>query len=303
MDKKSHKEHCSFKKWALLILLFCSLQAQAQEADSSLQQKRLKPLLIGSAAAYGALQLGLYQLWYADQPQSDFHFFNDNQQWMGVDKMGHSYSSFHLSRISAEALQWSGVPAPKAHLFGSLSGFLLMAPIELMDGFASGYGASWGDLAANGFGSFLYGVQQWWWQESRIKPKFSFHTSPFASKRPSLLGDSFASQLLKDYNGQTYWLSVDIKKFLPEKSLYPAWLNLGIGFGTSGMVYARQHQSREAGYEPLRQFYLSPDINLSHIKSKKKLVRMLLFVLDGIHIPAPALEINKNRIRPHLLYF
>lgn len=289
---------------ALLLLLFSCLSATAQLPDSSqLRQKRLKPLLIGSAAGYGGLQLGLYQLWYAEQPQSSFHFFNDNRQWMGVDKMGHSYSSFQLSRISSEALQWAGVPARKASLYGSLGGFLLMAPIELMDGFASGYGASWGDLAANGLGSLLYGLQQWHWQESRIKPKFSFHPSPYASQRPSLLGGSFPSQLLKDYNGQTYWLSVGVKKFLPESSAYPGWLNLAVGFGTEAMVYARPEQSRAAGYKPKAQLYLAPDLNLSHFKSNKRLVRILLFVLDGIHLPAPALEINKNRIHLHPLYF
>ena len=289
----------------LILLLWAgSMPLQGQQADSSqLQQKRLKPLLIGSAAGYSTLQLGLYQLWYAQQPQTRFHFFNDNRQWMAVDKAGHSYSSFHLSRISAEALQWSGVSAKKAHLLGSLGGFLLMAPVELMDGFAAGYGASWGDLAANGVGSLLYGSQQLWWGETRIRPKFSFHPTSFAEQRPSLLGDSFSSQLLKDYNGQTYWLSVDIKKFLPEQSRYPAWLNMALGYGTKSMVYARPEQSRAAGYQPVAQFYLSPDINLSQLKSRKKLLRLLLFVLDGIHLPAPALEINKNGLRLHPIYF
>lgn len=305
MAKRSLSTRFSLKKGMFLLALllgFCA--AKAQTADSSLSPcTRLKPLLIGSAAGYGALQLGLYHAWYAQQPQSGFHFFNDNRQWMGVDKMGHAYSSFQLSRISAEALQWSGVSSAKAHLYGSLSGFLLMAPIELMDGFATGYGASWGDLAANGFGSLLYGVQHFWWQEPRIKPKFSFHPTSFARERPSLLGDSYATQLLKDYNGQTYWLSVDVKQFLPGQRRYPGWLNLSIGFGTRGMVYARPEQSMEAGYQPTPQLYLSPDINLSHFKSNKKLVRLLLFMLDGIHLPAPALEFNKNRIRLHPVYF
>lgn len=301
---KSHKRSCFRYYLLFLTLLLPFLQLHAQQTDSSmLRRKRLKPLLLGSAAGYSTGQLGLYSLWYADKAQTSFHFFNDNRQWMGVDKLGHAYSSFHLSRLSAEALQWSGVAPSKARLYGSLSGFLLMAPIELMDGFAVGYGASWGDLAANGFGSLLYGVQQYWWQENRIKPKFSFHPSPFARQRPSLLGDSFAAQLLKDYNGQTYWLSVDIKKFLPQQSTYPDWLNLAVGFGTEAMVFARPAQSREAGYHPEGQFYLSPDISFSHIKTSKKLVRILLFMLDSIHLPAPALEINKNRIRFYPVYF
>ncbi|TAD94403.1 MAG: hypothetical protein EAY75_00090 [Bacteroidetes bacterium] len=55
------------------------------------------------------------------------------------------------------------------------------------------------------------------WNEVRLVPKFSFFPTPFAEQRPELLGKNISQQWLKDYNGQTYWLSVDIDKFLPEK--------------------------------------------------------------------------------------
>jgi hypothetical protein len=44
----------------------------------------------------------------------------------------------------------------------------------------------------------------------RITPKFSFHTTQYAQYRPNVLGSSLAEQILKDYNGQTYWLSVNL---------------------------------------------------------------------------------------------
>jgi hypothetical protein len=32
-------------------------------------------------------------------PRSDFHFINDNAEWLQMDKAGHIYSSYHLGRL------------------------------------------------------------------------------------------------------------------------------------------------------------------------------------------------------------
>jgi hypothetical protein len=50
---------------------------------------------------------------------------------------------------------------------------------------------------------------------------FSYHA--YAQYRPNVLGSSLAEQMLKDYNGQTYWLSI----YTPSiKAQNPKWLNL-----------------------------------------------------------------------------
>jgi hypothetical protein len=71
------------------------------------------------------------------------------------------------------------------------------------------------------------------WKEQRITPKFSFHTTQYAQYRPNVLGSSLAEQMLKDYNGQTYWLSVNTPSI---KAQNPKWLNLAIGYGANGML-------------------------------------------------------------------
>ena len=48
----------------------------------------------------------------------------------------------------------------------------------------------------------------------RIYPKFSFHRTDYAPLRPDVLGDGLAEEIFKDYNGQTYWLSFDMDKFI-----------------------------------------------------------------------------------------
>ena len=40
--------------------------------------------------------------------------------------------------------------------------------------------------------------------------------------------------MLKDYNGQTYWLSANLKSFFPGSNI-PPWLNVAIGYGADGM--------------------------------------------------------------------
>ena len=297
----------SCKIFALILglcILLVSPALFAQEADSSrTNPRRMKLLAYGGAATYSSLLTGLNYLWYADHPQSKFHFFNDNRQWMQMDKAGHAYSAFHLSRIGSEAFLWAGMSWQKAAVYGSLSGWLFLLPIEFLDGFSPEYGASWGDLAANASGSLLYASQQLLWHEQRIKPKFSFHTTSFAPLRPNTLGHNLPTQILKDYNGQTYWLSVDIAKFLPASNKYPSWLNLAVGYGMEEMIYAHPELNTAIGHQPYKQFFIGPDLNLSGIKSRKKWVNTLLFILDGIHIPAPAVEFSKNGIRLHPLYF
>lgn len=87
---------------------------------------------------------------------------------------------------------------------------------------------SWGDMAANPFGSALFLGQELLWQEQRIALKFSLHQTRFAPLRPEILGNGLSQEILKDYNGQTYWLSFNLHSFFKESNL-PKWLNIAMG--------------------------------------------------------------------------
>ena len=197
-------------------------------------------------------------------------------------------------------LRWCNVKPKKSDLVGALVGFGVMLPIEIMDGFSASYGASPGDLIANAAGSAFFLGQALLWKEQRILPKFSFHQTEYAAMRPSVLGDGALSEMFKDYNGQTYWLSVDMDKFIR----FPKWLNLAVGYGAEGMVYARDEQNIEAGYPPAyRQYYLSIDFDLRAIKSRSKAVNTLIFFASMIKIPAPTIEFSSKGTKVHAFYF
>jgi hypothetical protein len=53
-----------------------------------------------------------------------------------------------------------------------------------------------------------------------------------------------------------------------------------------------------------RQFYISPDIDLTKIKTKRTLVRLALVALNSFKFPAPSLEYNtKGNFEFHFIHF
>jgi uncharacterized protein YfiM (DUF2279 family) len=284
----------------LLLLLCTSLALSAQphraERDSINYAKRQKVVLTGATVTYSAAIAGLHQLWYSQNPRSSFHLFNDNPDWQQMDKLGHFYSCFEMGRAGVEVMQWSGLPDRKAKWLGSMAGLLLMTPVEVMDGFSDGYGASWGDVLANKAGAGLLLSQLLIWDELRIQPKFSFHRSGLAPLRPNTLGSNLPQELLKDYNGQTYWLSVNPASFLTNHDFkyLPRWLNLSLGYGAENMYYSDAEHSRSVGYNTFRQYYLALDIDFTRIKTKSRFLKTAFFLINGLHVPGPALSFDRS---------
>ncbi len=287
----------------IFILLFCPLIHGHSQDSTEFNRKKFNTYLIGTGAVYAGTLIGLQALWYSDSEQGSFHFFNDNAQWKQVDKVGHAYSSYQLGRISYTLLKNAGVPRKKAIFWGGMTGFLLLTPIEILDGFAEDYGASYGDLIANAAGTGILMTQLYIWDEIRIKPKFSFHRTSYPQDNPSLLGRNFLEEMMKDYNGQTYWLSADISAFTHSENKVLKWVNLAVGYGAEDMLVANDKSNQMLGYNPYRQFYLGLDPDLSHLKGKNKLLNTLLFVLDGIKLPGPSLIFQKDQVLFRPLYF
>lgn len=274
--------------------------------SDTLNLKRQNTVIVTEAALASATLIGLNQIWYADYSRSNFHFINDNNEWLQMDKVGHFYSAYHLGRFGAEALNWSGATPKKQLIYGAGIGFVFLAAVEVLDGYSSEWGASSGDIIANTTGTALYVSQELLWKEQRITPKFSFHTTQYANQRPDKLGTSLNEQILKDYNGQTYWLSVNLHSFAKETKI-PKWLNVAFGYGADGMLTGNLQNDNLAlaqNPERFRQFYLSFDLNLTKIETKSHFLKTIFSVFNTIKIPAPTLEYSANKgLKGHLLYF
>jgi uncharacterized protein YfiM (DUF2279 family) len=288
------------------LFMFPSSIAQTStfyKKSDTLNKKRRNAVIISESVLAGGALIALNELWYKEYKRSGFHFINDNNQWKQMDKVGHFMTSYYLGKVGMEVLDWSGVSKRNQFIYGATLGFTFLTAIEVLDGFSEEWGASTGDLLANALGTgFLIG-QELLWNEQRITVKYSFHQTDFAKQRPNTLGETYFQQALKDYNGQTYWLSANVWSF-NKKSNFPKWLNVAIGYGAEGMLYGENSASNSISQDPYRQFYLSLDLNLSKINTKSKILKTVFSVVNFVKIPAPTLEFDtKGRIKFHYLYF
>lgn len=261
-------------------------------------------LLAGESVAYTGSIYGLSKAWYKTNSFSKFNVSDDAHEWKQLDKVGHFFTAYQICRHTAAVYQKTGITRKQAALYGALSGFLFLTPIEILDGFQYPiYGFSPSDMVANVAGPSLYLGQYALWGEERIQPKFSFHPTSLAQIRPELLGRNFSEQWLKDYNGQTYWFSVNLASFAPHSNL-PKWLNVSLGYGIHDMVGAEIEKSKLLGYDPYRQYYLSLDIDFRRIPTRRKALKAFFFMLNTLKVPAPALEFNRKQgFKGHWLYF
>ena len=327
-----------FRFWILLIFLFCFGQSTltAQEytttpffqAADSLHKGRFWTAAITGTALYSSAMIGLNELWYSEYDRSAFHFFNDAGEWKDMDKMGHLYTAYFESFILFKGARWTGIDRRKAMWIGAGIGSLLQASIETLDGFSEKWGFSVPDMAFNTLGVSLFVGQELLWQDQRILMKVSStptsypshlvysndgdHPDVLSRRADDLFGSNYAAAFLKDYNAMTVWGSVNLKAFVP-KSRLPEWLNLAVGYGAQNLYggfenrwewQGQSYQLDPATYPRYRQFYLSPDIDLSRIKTRSPFVKMLFTVFNLFKIPAPALEVNtQGKLKFHPFHF
>ncbi len=313
------------KQWLLTVLVSCfALQLGAQttlpynwqpvkprydsfwRADTTVNRARVRSVTGITLGGYSLAYTGMWAVWYRDVDRGSFRWFDDNHEWAQIDKMGHFVGGYQGARGMIGLFKWSGLPRWKTATYGSIIGFMALAPIEYFDGFAEKWGASWGDLVADGAGAALAFGNEMLWGEQRIQAKVSYHPTPYADVRPDLFGDTY-TRYLKDYNGHTGWLSFRVHSWLPEgkfKDKYPRWLNVAVGYGANGLLGGYDNGLTSAIRDrEYRQYYLSFDVDLTAIPTRKGGLRFVLDILNCIHLPAPAMEYSgKHGFRWHWLY-
>lgn len=288
----------------LLLLLSCCLQnLRAQPAflppSDQYRPDRLRKVVLAETALFAVTSIGLYALWYKKFPRSRFHLHNDNREWLQVDKIGHATTAYSIAAMQHDLMRWSGVKPAPAVTTAALTSLAYLSIIEVMDGFSRDWGFSTGDMLANISGAALFAAQQYAWGEQRMGLKISARFTPYAAYNPALLGKHWASRLMKDYNGQTYWLSLNLRSFLPNNTGIPVWANVALGYGADGMTGAKSNPTTVNGkalpdFQRTRQWYLAADADLFRIPTAPA-VQSPLYLLQFLKIPAPALEFNSKR--------
>jgi len=311
------------------IALCCAILCLQLKAATNLQDGRCTSIYSADtltpstkkwivAGANAALWSGSYVLlnkaWYAQYEREKFHYFNDNAEWNQMDKCGHVWTTYQVSRLANEWWRWTGMSKNKSAVLGGVFGMAYQGMIEIQDGYSSKWGFSWGDMTANLVGAASFVTQQVAWNDQRIQVKFSYsphaYSADFIGRRDQLFGANAVGRILKDYNSQTYWVSANLHSFFPQSNI-PNWLNISAGYSSDLMLGGRDNLwagpngniKDHTDIPRIRRVYLSADLDLTKIKTHNKVVKGLFFALNMIKIPAPTLEYSRNGFAVHGIYF
>lgn len=268
--------------------------------------KRLVVVAGANALFYTGSFITLNKAWYAGYEKTRFHFFNDNPEWNQIDKAGHVWTTYQVSRLSKEMWQWTGLTSKTSAILSGASGMVYQSIIEIQDAYSTQWGFSWGDVGANAAGAGLFVLQELAGGKQKVSVKLTYwpkkYPDELVGRRNQLFGKSLPERILKDYNSQTYWISTNVTSFFPDTKL-PKWLNIAIGYGADGMYGGRSNRWTDkegvvhdyTNIRRARKFYLSPDIDLTRIHTRSKMLRNVLFVLNMVKVPAPALQVSPGK--------
>ena len=241
----------------------------------------------------GIIQLN--KIFNKDQFSSNCSFINDNSTCLQMDKAAHIFTSYQIGNMSYNLLNWSGVSKKNKLIYGAGMGFVFLTTAEVLSGFSKNSNASYGDVIANAGGTTLFVFQDMLWDEQRIVPKFSFHSSRFVSSNIKTM----KTQIESEFDGQTFWLSANIQTFF-KKSKVPNFLNIAIGYGVENL----DNSTSNSNNEQYRQLFLSLDVDLTRIKTKSHLLKTLFSVFNTIKVPSPTIEFSRNnQLKWHFIYF
>lgn len=279
-------------RWFVCVAL--SLVGAKQVWGAPFLQDTLRParFWVPVGLSYGIVYALPMATWYNWSTARGWRFFNDGAEWKQMDKLGHVWTTYHLAHIYREWARACGYSSSQARSLGAGLAWSFQATIEVVDGFFPKWGASLWDLTANTAGVGLYFLSEALSKTAwRIDMRFSFHPTAYARQRPDLLGRGIA-QILKDYNGQTYWLCV----------FYRDWpVGLAVGHGAEGLLggYGREPLSVIRAREQRRWvFSIDP-----HWEALIRRPRWAIRIFVAIKTPLPALVYVAPRARLAWLYF
>ena len=297
----------------IVILSSFHLNGQTRFFENADSLHRLRTIAVTTSIStvWAGSIIGLSSIWYSDANKTSFHFFDDSKNWLQMDKVGHIYTANKISCLTGDLYVWGGMKNKPAALTGFGIGVGYQLSFEFLDAYSSDWGFSWSDLGANILGSSVYLAQQLVWEEQRILLKFSTHPTEYAQYRPDVLGSGFGERLLKDYNGQTYWLSASPGAFMKNGG-FPKWLCFSVGYSVDEKLVGDQENYIHFGNSPptalnefnsKRELLFSLDIDFSQFKIKRPWLRALVKQFNYLKVPFPAVIISGNKVGGSWIYF
>ena len=270
--------HPRYLAYALILLFLFSLApvVLAQEAPDTTNHSFWSRYNISRLATIGIAGGTLVYsagVWWVNDYRP-FHYtqapwFEDK---LGIDKIGHMFTSYAMFRSINEILLWGGHDPNTAFWWAAgisaFHGFL----VEVGDGY-SRYGFDYRDLTFNyiGLGYGMLREKVPFFQNFELKWSLYYPLNRHAFKVNSL------------YDYHIYWMSIRVHSLLPEdwKPYWPAFLQVAVGLGADGNVTRRT-------------YCLSLDYNLEKIPLEGSEIGLFKKLLNLFHLPAPGVKFSKG---------
>jgi hypothetical protein len=259
-----------------------SLPAASPEVSLWTPRRIIATGLVGGILA-GSLVSSYYD-WWKDDAQP-FHFTDDGlfeNYSLGMDKLGHTYTSYFYFHTFHNVMLWGGYDRSAALWWSAGTTAFFALSIELGDA-VSPYGFSFADLGFNMIG-LGYGMLQ---TEIPFLKNFSLKWSYVPAD-----GYRWPPRFTDHYDAHTYWLAVNIHQLLPEgaRTYWPGWLQLAVGYGVD------ETQTR-------REWVIGLDLNLGAFQVEQPDLRLLLQTADLFHFPAPAVKFTQGEKPEYSLFY
>lgn len=242
------------------------------------------------AASVTGLHILQYNSWWANQ-RGPFHVEDDPGYEHNFDKYGHAFGGYYTSHFFYEAYSWTGMDSSQATLLAAICGAMYEFYVEIEDGYAKDWGFSPGDAKADIAGAVFYVLR------NRIDflRNFQYKWFYYPSGEKPYTKDQTINPL-DDYGGQSYWMTVDIHRMLPEtaKKYWPNWLNLAVG--VSRLFLAFDSTSTDFFNQRKTAYYIGLDFDLEKLipESSNGIINFIRRGLSYWHFPAPAYRISPD---------
>lgn len=256
---------------------------------------KLGLITTGAAASVAVLHHYQSKAWWQATRRDHFHFQNDWEYALWIDKLGHWWGATAIQHIFSSSLSWANFSDESSVILGSLLALTYQLYVETYDGYAQNWGFSPGDALFD-FGGAIYPLIQYYYPTLKnINLKLSYYPSKrLLKKNPNdtLYQNKF---VIDDYEGQSFYLSFKINNMLPEslEKYWPDFLCIAVGY---------QIRNWNGYASADKNFFIALDYDLEKIPLYGNFWQFLKRTFNLFHLPAPAIKISNKKISFTIAY-
>ena len=192
---------------------------------------------------------------------TDFHFhdekwFGKDRSSIGMDKLGHAFTSYTMTNLFAEHLQRKGRSPAQSAISAALLTQALMLYVETFDGFSTDHGFAYEDVIMNLAGTSLaYARQRYPKVKDLIDYRMEYSPSGYSS------GALGGFRPVSDYAGQKYHLVLKLGGFKALKDTPFKYVELNAGYYARGFT----KQEEALNIPRTRTSFVGIGLNLSQL--------------------------------------